>query len=245
MRIGSTSLLLAGAGLCAALAVGVAYSSGGTIAARLDYDARIALAKARVTGVTADFFPSGWPSRHPILHGGHNLSEAVRSRAAVAVAAIPAVGGVHWEDGTSLGIVTPAAPPPLHCQNDVEALLLSRTIRFEEASAAIDPASQGLIDEVATALRPCLGSVIAITGHTDSSGSEPGNIALSRERAEAVQRALIQRGIPADGLRASGVGSSKPVHGLDTSDPANRRIEFSVLETVPLRPTPVDAPGPR
>ena len=245
MQIGPASLLLTGAGLCAALAVGAAYSSGGTIAARLDRDASTALTRARVTDVTADFFPGGWPSRHPILHGGYNLNEAARSRAAVAVAAIPAVGGIHWEDGTNLGIITPAAPPPLHCQNDVEALLLSRTIRFEEASAAIDPVSQGLIDEVAAALRPCLGSVIAITGHTDSSGNEPGNIGLSRERAEAVQRALIQRGIPADGLRASGVGSSKPVHGLDPTDPANRRIEFSVLETVPLRPTQVDAPGPR
>ena len=28
-------------------------------------------------------------------------------------------------------------------------------------------------DEVATALHPCLGSVIAITGHTDNSGKEP------------------------------------------------------------------------
>ena len=60
-----------------------------------------------------------------------------------------------------------------------------------------------------------------------------------------MQRALIQRGIPADGLRASGIGSSKPIPKLAPTDPANRRIEFSVIETVPLRPTIVDAPGPR
>ena len=45
------------------------------------------------------------------------------------------------------------------------------------------------MDEVAAALRPCLGSIIAITGHTDASGPEPGNLALSQERAEAVQAA--------------------------------------------------------
>lgn len=245
MQIPHPLMLIAGAGVIALLAVGAAQGSGTAIASRLAAESRQALAMADAPGVTADFFPGGWPSRHPILHGGQKLSEAERSRAAVAVAAVPGVGGVHWEDGTSLGIVTPATPRPLHCQDDVETLLRSRTIRFEEASAAIAPASRDLIDEVAAALRPCLGSVIAITGHTDSSGNEAGNIALSRERAEAVQRALIQRGIPADGLRASGIGSSKPVPGLDSTDPVNRRIEFSVIETVPLRPTPVDVPGPR
>jgi len=245
MHIGHTLAVIGGACLTAALAIGVAHGSGSTIASRLDGEARQALAAANAPGVTADFFPGGWPSRHPILHGGTALNEAARARAAVAVAAIPGVGGVHWEDGTSLGIVTPAPTKPLHCQDDVEALLRTRTIRFEEASAAIDPASRQLVAEVAAALRPCLGSVIAITGHTDSSGNEPRNVGLSRQRAEAVQLALIGQGIPADGLRASGVGSSKPVPGLNPADPANRRIEFSVIETVPLRPTIVDAPGPR
>ena len=74
---------------------------------------------------------------------------------------------------------------------------------------------------------------------------EPGNLALSMERARVVRQALIERGIPRDGLRASGVGSSQPVEGLAPSDPANRRIEFSVIRTEPLRPTPVDTPGAR
>jgi OOP family OmpA-OmpF porin len=68
---------------------------------------------------------------------------------------------------------------------------------------------------------------------------------LSRERADAVRLALVRRGIPADGLRAQGKGSSEPVEGLDPADPANRRIEFSVIESVPIKPTPVDTPGPR
>ena len=113
------------------------------------------------------------------------------------------------------------------------------------SESAIDRASQQLLDEVAAALRPCLGSIIAITGHTDSSGTEPGNLALSRERAEAVRQALIARGIPGDGLRARGFGSSEPVEGLAPADPANRRIEFSVIATEPLEIAPVDVPGAR
>ena len=244
MSIGRTLAITAGACLTAGIAMAAAYWTGDGIAQDLDRQSRVALTSANAPGVSADFTIDGAPTRHPTLRGGERLGEPARARAAVVVAAIPGVGGVHWADGTSLGIITPATKP-LHCQDDVDALLHARTIRFEEASAAIDPASNSLIDEVATALHPCLGSVIAITGHTDSSGKEPSNIALSRERAEAVRRALIQRGIPAEGLRANGVGSSQPVKGLDGADPANRRIEFSVIEIVPLRPTPVDAPGPR
>ena len=68
---------------------------------------------------------------------------------------------------------------------------------------------------------------------------------LSMDRARAVREALIARGIPRDGLRARGVGSSVPVEGLDAEDPANRRIEFSVIRTEPLTPTPIDTPGAR
>ena len=64
-------------------------------------------------------------------------------------------------------------------------------------------------------------------------------------RARAVREALVRRGIPRDGLRANGIGSQQPVDGLAPTDPANRRIEFSVIRTEPLRPTPVDTPGAR
>jgi OOP family OmpA-OmpF porin len=131
----------------------------------------------------------------------------------------------------------------VECQDDVQALLRSRSIRFEEGSARMEEGSNALIDEVAGALRPCLGSIIAITGHTDSSGPEPGNLELSLSRARAVRGALMERGIPADGLRAIGRGSREPVPGFAATDPANRRIEFDVVATEPVTPTPVDTPG--
>ena len=133
--------------------------------------------------------------------------------------------------------------PVLDCQNHVEAILHTRSIRFAESSAAIDPTSSGLLDEVAAALRPCAGSITAITGHTDAKGDEATNLALSVARAQAVRNALAARGIDMAGLRARGLGSARPVRGLDPTDPANRRIEFSVIAPVSLEPTPVDTPG--
>jgi OOP family OmpA-OmpF porin len=235
----------AGALIVFVLAVLGATLTGPRITADLAERAQVAIDDAGGRPVKAVFAGGVWASRHPVLQGGEGLGEATRARVARAVARVPGIGGIRWSDGTTRASGTAETPRPLHCQDDVDALLRARTIRFEESSTRIDAASSDLIDEVADSLRPCLGSIIALTGHTDSSGPEPGNLTLSRERAEAVRQALVERGIPADGLRTRGVGSSEPVEGLDPSDPANRRIEFSVVAKVPIRPTPVDTPGPR
>jgi len=221
-------------------------TNGIPMAAGLHAQAEQAIARVGGAPVSAHFTTGyGWPTRHPVLSGGEHLGTATRDRVARAVAQIPAVGGVRWADGSAQAQSAFTRGQPLHCEEDVQALLRSRSIRFEEGSARIDAASAALLDEVAGALSPCLGSIIAISGHTDSTGPEAGNLDLSRARAQAVRQALIGRGIPADGLRTRGVGSREPVEGLEPTDPANRRIEFAVLSIRPIEPTPVDTPGPR
>ncbi|MGB7408841.1 MAG: OmpA family protein [Pontixanthobacter sp.] len=249
MSIRTPIAILAGSIVTIIIGLIGAASGAHDFADTLDVQARSALERAELTMIRADFATANnSPSRHPLLSGGGALNEQRREEAAILVASLPGVGGIRWADGTmvaSQGSQKAQPLTPLHCQDDVEALLRARTIRFEESSSDINIGSRELLDEVADALRPCLGSIIAIIGHTDKSGPEPGNLELSRERALAVRLALQQRGIPRDGLRASGVGSSEPVDGLDPADPANRRIEFSVIATEPIRPTPVDTPGPR
>ncbi|MBA4163895.1 MAG: OmpA family protein [Erythrobacter sp.] len=238
--------VLAGALASATLGMGAAAGTGEEFVHALATQARSAIAANGAARIDANFRDRfGWPTRHALLSGGGNYDEARRDRVARSIAAIPGVGGVFWSDGTFRTQADNAPITPLNCQEDVQALLRVRTIRFKESSSLIDPASGRLLDEVAAALRPCLGSIIAITGHTDASGIEPGNLELSRARAQAVRNALIRRGIPADGLRAQGVGSSSPIAGLQPQDPANRRIEFVVIATAPVEPTPVDLPGPR
>lgn len=248
MNAYNLATFLSGALAVGAIAFSATAANGPKLIARIEQDAVRSRDAARGQGIALSFVMSnGWLTRHPALSGGEGLSDAVRARAAAAIGATPGVGGVHWisKGGADEGSVEAGqVASSLHCQEDVEAILRVRTIRFGEASARIDRASQRVLDEVATALLPCVGSIIAITGHTDSNGDETANLALSRARADAVRWALIGRGIPADGLRATGVGSAKPMEGLAPGDPANRRIEFSVIETMPLQPTPIDTPGP-
>lgn len=241
------TLILAGALATAGIAFAASISRGPAIIAALDRQADAARDRAGGQGVEISFLTEeGWLTRHATLSGGDRLSADLRGRVAKAITTVPGIGGVHWVfDGRkNVRAVTVDGDAPLHCQHDVEAILKARTIRFSEASALIDRASENLLNEVAAALKPCVGSIIAITGHTDDNGDEGANRALSRARADAVHWALIGRGIPADGLRAAGKGSKEPLAGLDPGDPANRRIEFTVLEKAQVKPTPVDTPGP-
>ncbi|GGN56889.1 hypothetical protein GCM10011349_34970 [Novosphingobium indicum] len=234
------SIAAAGAGLCLVLSFAATNLHGPAFIAGLKQKAVAAGGEAGGKGVKVAFEDRyGWLTRHPILSGGKRLDNATRTRVAARIANVPGIGGITWARESESGRVA-----TLHCQDDVERILETRTIRFSEASARIDPASEKLLDEVARSLRPCVGSIIAVIGHTDAGGNARANLALSKARADAVRWALIGRGIPADGLRAAGVGSKQPVAGLDPLDPANRRIEFSVISPAPIKPTPIDTPGP-
>jgi len=238
MKTRNALIAAAGAALSLALATAGTARNGPRFVAGLEARAAAARDQAGGQGVAIAFRDRyGWLTRHPILSGGDGLDAATRTRTAAAIATVPGIGGIRWVNDGQGG------PRVLHCQDDVERILETRTIRFSEASARIDPASDRLLDEVTRSLRPCVGSIIAVTGHTDDSGDPAVNLALSQGRAEAVRWALIARGLPADGLRTAGLGSTKPIAGLDPHDPANRRIEFSVIQSAPVKPTPIDTPG--
>jgi len=72
---------------------------------------------------------------------------------------------------------------------------------------------------------------IRIEGHTDARGSANMNQVLSQQRADAVGKALIERGVAADRLTALGRGSSVPVATNDSDDgrAKNRRVEIVLL----------------
>lgn len=104
-------------------------------------------------------------------------------------------------------------------------------VRFQLAGEAIRTASYATLDRLVDYATDCRRSTIAITGHSDSLGSEAYNKSLSERRAQAVADYLVERGVQAGRLAVSGVGSAEPIADNATRHGRvrNRRIEFARL----------------
>lgn len=123
-----------------------------------------------------------------------------------------------------------AAVDAPNCQSLLNTLLSKSKINFDTGKARISPASSGVLDTIVATIGRCSNNAVEVSGHTDSSGDEAANVALSEQRAKAVVSYLIDAGVPASRLTAIGLGSSRPVASNDTDEgkALNRRIEFSV-----------------
>lgn len=77
-----------------------------------------------------------------------------------------------------------------------------------------------------------LWSSARIEGHTDSRGSDEYNLRLSDARADAIRRALIDSGVPAEKLASRGYGKQRPIDSResDVSRARNRRVEISFTD---------------
>lgn len=118
--------------------------------------------------------------------------------------------------------------PPPRCAADLNAANHSPSIEFAPGSAVINKDTTATLDRMAAILQRCAGLPIEIGGHTDSQGREELNLRLSQARAEAVWRALVERGVPPDQILAHGFGAEVPIASNDTAAgrARNRRIAF-------------------
>lgn len=114
---------------------------------------------------------------------------------------------------------------------ELNAAVGASPIPFDPNQSTLRPEADSILDQVAALARSYAGVTISVNGHTDSDGTEAGNLALSEARADTVRQALIDRGIPAEQLVAQGFGESQPVAANDTpaNKALNRRVVFSVV----------------
>ena len=101
-------------------------------------------------------------------------------------------------------------------------------INFDTGRATIRSESNGILDEVAGMLKKNRRLRVRVEGHTDNTGDPAGNQRLSEMRANAVKRALEQRGISSGRMEAAGMGRDKPVadNSTDGGRAKNRRVEL-------------------
>ncbi len=101
-------------------------------------------------------------------------------------------------------------------------------ILFPVDSAVIQSGGRSALDQTAGVLVEYPKTAVVVQGHTDASGTEEHNLALSERRAQAVERHLIAGGVAADRVSALGMGEGYPVVENDTAygREQNRRVEI-------------------
>jgi OOP family OmpA-OmpF porin len=105
-------------------------------------------------------------------------------------------------------------------------------IEFELDSAIIRDVSKEILDRAVKVLEEYPDIRIEIVGHTDDEGTTEYNEKLSRERAEAVEKYLVDKGIDDARLETRGAGESEPLTSNATEEgkAKNRRTEFKIIK---------------
>lgn len=116
------------------------------------------------------------------------------------------------------------------CENLMNQVLQDATVSFTRSGVDIGTSALAMLDEIVEIAFDCPSLMIAVTGHTDSRGSDVLNRALSKARAESVVAYMTDRGIKSERLSAIGAGSDTPIASNDnpTGRQVNRRIEFEL-----------------
>ncbi|MCB6179524.1 OmpA family protein [Rhodobacter sp. Har01] len=99
---------------------------------------------------------------------------------------------------------------------------------FASGAAELEPGDYPSLGALADWLAAAPARRLILVGHTDASGSLAANVALSKRRAEAVRRALINDlGVAPGQVSAEGVGPLAPRDSNQTEEGRrkNRRVE--------------------
>ena len=104
-------------------------------------------------------------------------------------------------------------------------------VTFAVNSGDLNAGFYPVLDSVGLVLKEFDNTFVEVAGHTDSTGAEPYNQALSERRAESVAAYLKSRPMRADRLVTVGAGENHPVADNSTSNgrAANRRVEITIV----------------
>jgi len=116
-------------------------------------------------------------------------------------------------------------------QGDDLILRMPSNVTFPVDSSAIQPQFRPTLDQVAQTLSSYNQTYIDVLGHTDSTGSDAYNQALSERRAQSVADYLSMQGVARARMGIRGYGETQPIASNETEEgrSQNRRVEIKVV----------------
>jgi outer membrane protein OmpA-like peptidoglycan-associated protein len=110
-------------------------------------------------------------------------------------------------------------------------LVMPGNITFATGNADIAPNFLSVLNSVTLVLKEFDKTLVVVSGHTDSTGSNALNQKLSEKRAQSVANNLSKNGVLSDRLEVIGFGETQPIASNNTEKGKmqNRRVEISLL----------------
>ncbi len=104
-------------------------------------------------------------------------------------------------------------------------------VTFAHDSSDLSPAFFDVLTSVSKVLDEFDQTVVEVAGHTDSTGTESYNQALSERRATSVATYLETHGVMEERVITVGMGELRPIadNGTDAGRQLNRRVEITMV----------------
>jgi peptidoglycan-associated lipoprotein len=149
-----------------------------------------------------------------------DMMNAMRAELAAINARLDGIGKAGSEEKTIIKVQQIPLEPKQHVMEEVFE------IRFDFDKASIKPEYEDLIRKLAATTQANKNVKVTVVGHTDTAGSNSYNYALGGRRAEAVQKMLIEYGIPSSQIIAVSAGEEdlKVPTPNNTPNAENRRV---------------------
>ncbi len=120
-------------------------------------------------------------------------------------------------------VVAPAPKPAVNETSIIGA------VTFESDKADLKDMDLEAFDKLCQYLKETPSAALVIEGHTDNSGTNEHNNALSLERAQALAGKFVEAGVT-NSIEVLSYGADKPVASNDTEEgrSANRRVDVYI-----------------
>ena len=172
--------------------------------------------------------------------GGYLLGDLVGGRrdrtekiVGAGIGAVAGAGVGYYMDEQERKLRQQTAGTGVNVIRDGDNLVLDMPsgITFAVDSSNIQPGFQSTLNQGAQTLTQYEKTYVDVLGHTDSTGSDAYNQALSERRASSVANYLTSRGVQSARLATRGYGESQPkASNVDEMGRAeNRRVEIRVV----------------
>ena len=147
----------------------------------------------------------------------------------------PLASAVVAAPAAPAAVVAAQAPSPAvqAATSRIDEVLKNKVVEFRSRSATLTSTGLATLAEISPVLKDNPKLKFEAQGHTDSTGTEPVNLALSQARAETVKAYLVRQGVAPNRISAKGYGSSQPVADNTTAAgrARNRRMAFKIEES--------------